>query len=143
MTRMNRAIRRNILRRSKAQSIMEYSIVIGLVFSLFLVMQTYLKRGIQAGIRISAEQLGDQEKGTPIVDPYTGVVEEEMPVGTTEKSSTDRRIASLGGRTVKQSQETGRTLETSYWENRADCKYYDPRDWTLHTDTSCSNGKED
>lgn len=131
------------MRKSKAQSIMEYSIVIGLVFSVFLVMQAYLKRGIQAGIRISATPLGDQEEGIPIVNPYTGVVEEEMPVGTTEKSSTERRIASLGAGTVKESQETERTLETSYWEDGTDCKYYDPRDWTLHTDASCSNGKED
>lgn len=132
------------MRKSKAQGIMEYSIVIGLVVSVFVVMQAYLKRGIQAGIRISADQLGNQEEGTPIVNPYTGVVEEEMPQGTTEKSSTDRRIASLGGRTVKQSQESEQTLEISYWEGGPDCKYYDPsRAWNLYTDTSCSNGNGD
>lgn len=67
--------------RRQAQSINEYVIVIALVTTVFVVMQMYIKRGIQASIkdtadlmgaqaepylfegRLSAQQLGVMEKG--------------------------------------------------------------------------------
>jgi Flp pilus assembly pilin Flp len=49
-----------MLRNKKAQSINEYAIIIGLVAVAIMGMQTYLKRGIQGVIKVSADELGDQ-----------------------------------------------------------------------------------
>lgn len=46
----------------KAQSLIEYALVIGVVSSAFLAINVYMKRGIQAQIRISADELGQQKE---------------------------------------------------------------------------------
>jgi Flp pilus assembly pilin Flp len=50
------------------QAILEYGILIGIVTAALVTMQTYIKRGVQAGIKVAADQLGDQRKGTEEVD---------------------------------------------------------------------------
>ena len=47
--------------KAKAQSIMEYTIVIGLVGVAVLGMITYGKRGIQVAIKVAADEIGRQE----------------------------------------------------------------------------------
>lgn len=42
---------------SKGQSIIEYTTIIGLVVIALSAMQVYIKRGIQAGIKIAADEL--------------------------------------------------------------------------------------
>ena len=49
--------------RKRGQSISEYVIVIGIVAAALLLMQTYIKRGIQGVIKASADELGDQIEG--------------------------------------------------------------------------------
>ncbi|MBU1726890.1 MAG: hypothetical protein KJ880_04610 [Candidatus Omnitrophica bacterium] len=56
----------------KAQSLIEYSFVLVIVLSVFIFMETYLKRGVQAGIKISADQLGKQEDAAYTTDPREG-----------------------------------------------------------------------
>lgn len=46
--------------RSRAQSVNEYVIVIALVTAIFVGMQMYIKRGIQASIQETADELGAQ-----------------------------------------------------------------------------------
>jgi hypothetical protein len=43
--------------KTKAQSIIEYSIIIAMVTSAFLVMQVYLHRAVQSGLKPLDEQL--------------------------------------------------------------------------------------
>ncbi len=57
---------------NKGQSTIEYAIIIGLVVAGLTAMQVYIKRGIQATIRVAADELGNQEdaetnpqQGTP------------------------------------------------------------------------------
>jgi Flp pilus assembly pilin Flp len=47
----------------RGQSVLEYAILVGIVMAAILGMQIYAKRGIQAGIKTAADQLGDQLKG--------------------------------------------------------------------------------
>jgi hypothetical protein len=61
--------------RSRAQNIIEYSAVLGLISVIFITMQFYVKRSIQAGIKVSADQLGVQEEGLPPGHPREGAVE--------------------------------------------------------------------
>ncbi len=53
---------------SKAQSISEYVILIGLVSMALIGMQVYMKRGIQAVVKEAADELGQQSKGLVDVD---------------------------------------------------------------------------
>lgn len=46
----------------KAQALIEYAMVIGVVSAAFIAINVYMKRGIQAQIRISADELGKQEE---------------------------------------------------------------------------------
>jgi len=45
---------------SPGQSITEYIVLIGLVSMAIIGMQVYMKRGIQAAIKLSADELGSQ-----------------------------------------------------------------------------------
>jgi len=50
--------------RSASQSMMEYTIVIGLVALAILGMQTYARRGLQVVIKLAADPIGDQRDYT-------------------------------------------------------------------------------
>ena len=50
-----------MMTKTKAQSIMEYTIVIGMVSVAVLGMYTYGKRGIQVAIKVAADKIGKQE----------------------------------------------------------------------------------
>lgn len=50
----------------KAQVILEYSLVIGLVLAALLAMQLYAKRGIQAVIKIASDEIGSQTESENI-----------------------------------------------------------------------------
>lgn len=45
---------------SKAQSISEYVLVIGIVSIALISMQAYMKRGVQAVIKVASDQAGNQ-----------------------------------------------------------------------------------
>lgn len=48
-------------RMPKAQSIVEYAILIGVIFAALAAMQVYSRRGINAAIRVAADQVGTQD----------------------------------------------------------------------------------
>lgn len=45
----------------KGQVIVEYALILSIVLAAILAMQTYMKRGIQAVIKVSADELGNQQ----------------------------------------------------------------------------------
>jgi hypothetical protein len=47
-------------RKIYGQSILEYTLIIGVVVTALIVMQVYIKRGIQAATKVAADQLSDQ-----------------------------------------------------------------------------------
>ncbi|HBG60752.1 MAG: hypothetical protein A2Y03_04605 [Omnitrophica WOR_2 bacterium GWF2_38_59] len=57
---------------NKAQSILEYSLIIGIVTVIFFNMGTFLKRGTQGMIKTIADQIGDQRNGDQIFDVEEG-----------------------------------------------------------------------
>lgn len=56
---------------SKAQSISEYVILFGIITAALLGMQVYMKRGIQAVIKVAADEIGLQQDAEEI-DPVKG-----------------------------------------------------------------------
>jgi len=71
----------------RAQSIIEYSILIAIVVAVFMAMQTYIKRTVQQGIRISADQLGSQEKGMAKLDPREDALRNRQITGSSNSQS--------------------------------------------------------
>lgn len=84
----------------KAQSVVEYGILIGIVAAAILVMQTYMKRGVQAGIKVSVDEFADQ-KDFPTDSSYA----EEKAYSRNDASST-YNIAPDGGQILSTSDTT-------------------------------------
>ena len=59
---------RNSKRRCGGQAIIEYAVLFGLVTAVLMGMQGYLKRGVQAGVKVAADQIGRQSKGLEDID---------------------------------------------------------------------------
>jgi len=49
-----------LIRMRKSQSILEYAILIGIIAAGILVMQSFVKRGFQGGLKDSADKMGEQ-----------------------------------------------------------------------------------
>ena len=45
----------------QGQNITEYMLILGIVVAAFIGMQIYIKRGIQAAIKVASDELGSQE----------------------------------------------------------------------------------
>jgi Flp pilus assembly pilin Flp len=49
-----------LFKNRKGQSIVEYAILLGVVIAALLIMQVFVKRGFQGGLKDSADRMGDQ-----------------------------------------------------------------------------------
>lgn len=69
----------------KAQSTLEYAVLIAIVVAAFLAMQIYMKRGVQGKLRSAADQIGDQfdahKTGSTYTTKKTGTTVEEVTQG--------------------------------------------------------------
>ena len=52
-----------MIRRARGQALAEYAFLIAIVSAAVLTMRVYLTRGIQAGVKVAADQIGDQVNG--------------------------------------------------------------------------------
>jgi Flp pilus assembly pilin Flp len=67
----------------------EYAVLIGIVTAALVTMQTYIKRGVQAGIKVAADQIGDQRRGLMERDRNRNwIVKEESRITTDTPPST-------------------------------------------------------
>ena len=114
------------MKKNKAQSIIEYSILLGLLAAGFFTLQVYLKRGIQAGIRASADQLGNQQEGTVYFDLRDGFVENSSSTTETVVPSTTEKTVSRGGVHTLNTQEVKSTEASSESQRKDDGWYYVP-----------------
>ncbi|MFC1675079.1 hypothetical protein ACFL1K_04270 [Candidatus Omnitrophota bacterium] len=56
--------------KTKAQSIVEYAILIGIISAALFAVQMYMKRGIQSVVKLTADEIGDQRKGSIVEGAY-------------------------------------------------------------------------
>lgn len=94
------------LRNKKAQSILEYAVLLGLVGLALSAMQIYFKRGIQSVIKVAADEVGSQ-KGSDEFDPVKGSKSDSKvrrvvsgaPAATAElgQGVTERLVVDSGG----------------------------------------------
>ena len=80
-----KAVKKHIVYLRRAQSILEYMMVIGIVALVLTVMGPIFKRGIQSVIKSTADQIGVQNQADQTVTNTSGYLVE---------SFTNRRIAS-------------------------------------------------
>ena len=106
----------------RGQAILEYALVIGTATAVLVTMSNYMKRSIQASIKMAADDVGDQGEGLrhETADKNNGasvVVGEVLERTSTNLTDTDsqiRKVTSRGGavQTVfvkDQTETTGRT----------------------------------
>ena len=53
-------------RERSGQVTFEYAIIIGIVITALTLMQVYIRRGIQAGIQVAADEIGLQEESSDV-----------------------------------------------------------------------------
>jgi len=74
---------------NQAQATFEYAIILAIVAGALTAMQVYFKRGIQAGIRICSDELGEQKKGVgEKIDLESGI----FPGQSTHHSVTESTV---------------------------------------------------
>lgn len=49
--------------KTKAQSILEYVLILGIAAAALMLMQLYMRRSIQGVIKVAADELGEQKQG--------------------------------------------------------------------------------
>ncbi len=54
-------LRRRVSKEKKAQTIIEYTMILGVIAMILFAMNTMVKRGIQGMIKVVADQVGNQE----------------------------------------------------------------------------------
>lgn len=74
---------------NKGQSLLEYSIVIGIIVVVMFAMNPFLKRGIQGMIRVAADQIGTQQNAEQRFDE-TGHLDESYVISRTNIDKTTR-----------------------------------------------------
>ncbi len=72
----------------KAQSIMEYLILVGIVTAVIVSMSTSLKRSIQSYVKVTADQIGSQQDAEQQVELGKGYLEEAASSTDTSMSKT-------------------------------------------------------
>lgn len=84
-----------LLRKRKAQSLIEYAILLAVVISAFLLLQGIVKRGIQGGLNDSADRLGDQYSVTNTATESNRIREDDALI--VEETGSDETIGTIIG----------------------------------------------
>ena len=105
-----------LIRVRKAQSTLEYALLIGVVVGALLYMQNYLKRSIQGRLQTIGDQMGDQ------YSPHETTRNEHMLMTTSQVTEFTTRGANSTTTTnttdLHQEQQTSRNLtdlDNEYW----------------------------
>ena len=103
----------------KGQAVFEYAIIIGIVVLALGMMQVYVRRGVQAGIKIAADELGEQEDSVEL-DPIKGTTQSSLM--RTTASSTRRLQHGKGGSSTatwdESSEASGLNEYWNDWEKK-------------------------
>lgn len=96
---------------------MEYAVLVGIVLAAVLSMQVYLRRSIQASLKVAADQIGDQANGLRYESgdfhlhewaPGT-LLESRSVVDTTERGGQDLTLLTQGHSVRRAGNSTSKT----------------------------------
>lgn len=119
-------------RHTRGQAMAEYAILMGVAVAAIVGMQLYAKRGIQAGLQMAADQIGDQlngmryESGDRSNQVVAAGATLTKQAGTT--SNVDRSLTAgttlSGGRESAVARDTVTTTGALVKNNQTDVSYY-------------------
>lgn len=107
------------LRRKLGQSILDYAILLGVITTTLVGMQFYIKRGIQAGIKVSADQLGCQGEGLKEKDMRSGINPEDTMKRTSNFTSRWNKEERLIDEVRREIYEHNENWGSSIWEGKS------------------------
>lgn len=79
----------------RAQTLLEYLILVGIVAAVFIGIGPLFRRSVQAVVKIAADQLGNQQDSEQAIDETSGYLADELVV--TRGSQVKRHRESPGG----------------------------------------------
>ena len=98
-----------LFRNRKAQSTAEYAIVIGIVIAAAIAMQTYVKRGLQGGIKFAVDKAGSSAANAKNqYEPYYSSSSYET---TADTESSSEESVDTGG-TLTRKSDSGQKSRT-------------------------------
>ena len=107
-----------LLRHNRGQSILEYGVILGIVALALGMMQVYLRRGIQAGIKVAADEIGLQQDSVVDYDPVKGKINiQKSLVHSTSSATRQIQHGPGGSRTVNVQEESKASGKSKYWSN--------------------------
>lgn len=104
----------------KAQSMLEYVVLLGIVAAALAAMQGYFKGAVQAVVKIAADELGDQEKGAMEHDSAVDWVKKAEPsTSSSTQGSTTTTYQGKGAVTYdKDETATQNTVVSQIWQDK-------------------------
>ena len=101
----------------RGQALFEYAVIIGVVVLALGMMQVYVRRGNQAGIKIAADELGRQEDSVEL-DSTKGTVQSSQ-VRSLSAATYQRQLNYGGSSTinVNEQNEIVAPSQSEYWSN--------------------------
>jgi len=100
----------------KAQSVIEYTLLLALIGAALAAMQVYMKRGLQGVVKVAADQLGPQryqyEQSNPNGAPIYFMNGQTESIGNSTSQGTIRTMVSEGGAQTK-TIDTDETITSS------------------------------
>ncbi|MGD0336989.1 MAG: hypothetical protein ABSB18_07855 [Candidatus Omnitrophota bacterium] len=108
---------------SRAQSILEYVVIIGVVSAALATMQLYLKRSVQSVVKVTADVMGSQGKGIigGELDPRYERKSIDIANISTETSGFNSSTISQGGNTsyaTNTAQKKSGVLQYEIWKDK-------------------------
>lgn len=101
----------------RGQALFEYAVIIGIVVLALGMMQVYVRRGIQAGIKIAADELGRQEDSVEL-DPTQGTLQSSQT--RVLSAATRQTQLNYGGSATVNASEQSEIVapsQSEYWSN--------------------------
>lgn len=100
----------------KAQSVIEYTLILALIGAALAAMQVYMKRGLQGAVKVAADQLGPQQYQYQQTNPNGAQIYfrngQTESMGNSTSRGTIRTAVSAGGAQTK-TMDTDETITSS------------------------------
>ncbi len=103
-------MRRHLQKQNQAQNLSEYVIVLGLVTAVFFALGPLFRRGTQAVIKLTADQIGNQVNAEQRVTPRSGYLESLYT--TTRSAQNNNTNESLGVLTYTYGESEGASSDS-------------------------------
>ena len=112
----------------KAQSTLEYALLVGVVVGVLLTMQNYLKRSMQGKLQSTADEMGEQyspgdtKRHERLYSAIDKVTETSIYGKATDTSGEVGRTRTVikGGKQEQEAKRESRGLDRERWEHKRD-----------------------